>query len=412
LNYFDQVFSLEEPAVYDFPALKQQCERTKWAPELEDVYLECKGMFAGMTSIMSEMKTCLKMAVDTGTNIILPTMPLRDSTNLLEFNKENADAFHPYDQWFDAKHLIEGLGRACPKIKVLHPDQLKPKSKNKVTVKNHWEIDIMTAPGYRQYVSHFWTGRPFKKFFNEQFAKLKESSGQDSKASNPNGITVIKIDALFLLFRITNDPTGGDLKLWNDIGRLIRFLEKPRKIVNLLLGEMNRPYYGVHFRVENDTIWSPLEVQLPQALDALDRAWDTYKKEKTFGGISSNEKPLVYLACGDQVQMQKFIEAGKARGWDVTHKWEMARKASNPEILKGIDELPFDFQGAVDMGMMIQSYFFIGISGSAFSFTVASARDVTGRYRGSSIGDPPLDDEGARNHLFTDSVASSYPCCL
>jgi hypothetical protein len=353
-----------------------------------------------MTSIISEMKVCLKMAIEAGTGIVLPTMPLRDSTNLKEFNLGNSDAYMPYDQWFDADHLKEGLSKACPRMKVLHPDSLSPDQADKLTVKNKWEMDVVNAPGYVRFTSHFWAGNPFKTFFDEEYAKLKE------KSASGNGISVIKINAVFLLFRITDDATGSDLKLWNDLSLLVRFLEKPRKIISQLLTQINRPFYGVHFRVENDTIWSSLEHQLSLDLDALDNAWSMYRKDSAF-----SEKPLVYLACGDEQQMKKFVEEGKARGWEVTHKWELARQSSNPETLQLIDDLAFDFQGAVDMGMMIRSHFFIGISGSAFSSTVANARDVTGRYRGSSLRGR-VDDGGARSHLFNDGSASSYPCCL
>jgi hypothetical protein len=58
----------------------------------------------------------------------------------------------------------------------------------------------------------------------------------------------------------------------------------------------------------------------------------------------------------------------------------------------------------------VQSYFFIGISGSAFSNTVAHARDPIGRYRWSSLEEE--DDGGARTHIVSDGVQSSYPCCL
>jgi len=46
-------------------------------------------------------------------------------------------------------------------------------------------------------------------------------------------------------------------------------------------------------------------------------------------------------------------------------------------------------------------------SGSAFSSTVARARDPIGRYRWSS-----LDDGSARSHLVSDGVQRSYPGCL
>jgi hypothetical protein len=410
VTYIDQVFGAT-PSPYAFPHLSAHCARTEWKEDRKDVYLQCGGMFAGMTSIMSEVKVCLKMAVDAGVNIILPTMPLRSSDNLLVFNNnedESGSAYMPYDQWFDAVHLIEGFKRACPQMKILYPEQLEKGAKEYVEVKREWEINVFDAPGYRAYVSHFWTGRPFKPFFDTEFARLLFFKGKDGTGT---GITAIKMKAIFLIFRITDDPTGGDLKLWNDLGMLVRFLEKPRSIVQSLMAQLNgRPYYGVHFRAENDTIWSSPEHQMGLDLDALDKAWALYKNDK---GINPTQKPLVYLACGDEDQIRKFQQAGKERGWEVTHKWQIARESSNNQIVKEIDALPFDFQGAVDMGMMLQGHFFIGISGSAFSNTVAHARDETGRYRGSSLGELwDGGDGGARSHLFLDGPASSYPCCL
>ncbi|KAH8601075.1 hypothetical protein B0O99DRAFT_607923 [Bisporella sp. PMI_857] len=401
-NYFEQVFALDKPSPYPFPAIKYHCDHAPHRPELDDVYLKCVHMFAGLTSIMSQVKVCLKMALETGTNILLPSMPLRDSKNLKEFNSLNSDAHLTYDQWFDAQHLIEGLQRACPRIKVLHPNQL---GEGKTPVKHDWKIDIRHADGYQQYHSYFWSGRPFKRFFDDEFTILQTTSDSSTPGS---GVTTIEIGSMFLMFRITDDPTGRDLKLWNEFSLLIRFLETPRKITNQLLARMDRPFYGVHFRVENDTIWSSLEHQLKLDLDALDRAWEMFGQSHGLGPATS--KPLVYLACGDSQQVLKFVEAGKVRGWDVTHKWELARADPSGETLTMIDELPFDFQGAVDMGVMVQSHFFIGITGSAFSSSTANARDVTGRYRGSSFTD--FDDQGARNHLFNDGDAESYACCL
>jgi len=138
-------------------------------------------------------------------------------------------------------------------------------------MKHRWAIDVRSAPGYRPFVSHFWTGWSFKAFFDQQYSSLQllGSDGDDSKT----GITVISISSLFLLFRITDDPTGQDLKLWNDLGHLLRFREAPRQIVHQLLEGIKRPFYGVHFRVEADSIWSSLDNQLAVDLDALDRAW-------------------------------------------------------------------------------------------------------------------------------------------
>lgn len=398
LNYFDQVFSVDKPATYDFPALRQQCEHTNW--QGDDVYLECGAMAAGLTSIMSQVKTCFKMAIEAGAGIVLPSMPLRDSKDLNDFNFFNDAAHHTYEKWFDVDHMTQHFTKACPRMRIIHPDQV---NKTMTPVKFKWNIKIGSAPGYKQFEGYFWTGRPFRSFFDQKYKEMQQNAFFDPKTDHDKkGMTVITIDAAFTLFRVTDDPTGHDRELWNDLGYLIRFKEEPRKIIHQVLSQMNnRPFYGVHFRVENDTIWSSLDTQLTRDLDALDSAWTKYGKKGA-------QKPLVYLACGDEEKIEKFVEAGKLRGWEVTHKWALAQ--GNVELTKMINELPFDFQGAVDMGPMILSHFFLGFTGSAFSSTIANARDVTGRYRGSSFS--IWDDGNARTYLFNDGDSKSYPCCL
>jgi hypothetical protein len=397
LNYFDQVFSVNKPAAYDFPGLRQYCASTQWRED--DVYLTCGGTGAGLTSIISELKVCLKMAVETGSNLILPSMPLRDSTDLNEYNMEHPDKFLTFDQWFDADHFVSNMGKACPKMKIIHPKQLET---HEVPVKTRFNVSLAEAKGYHFPDQYFWVGRPFRTFFEEQYTKIEANiTSQDPAANYKNGITVVGVHAAFLLFRITDDPTRRDLALWNDLSLLIRFNQGPRQIIDRVLARMNRPFYGVHFRVEKDAIWSPLEHQLTVDLNSLDAAWTKF-------GQPGAQKPLIYLACGDSHQVEKFVEAGAARGWEVTHKWALAKE--DPETLAMINELAFDFQGAVDFGVMVKSEFFFGITGSAFSATVSNARDATGRYRGSSLS--VHDDGGARTHLTQDIDAQAYPCCL
>ncbi|KAK3986007.1 hypothetical protein QBC44DRAFT_334033 [Cladorrhinum sp. PSN332] len=395
-NYFQQVFSAGRPAPYAYPALKEVCDHAPW--RTDDVYLKCGGMSAGLTSIVSQIKVCLKMALDTGTHLVLPAMPLRDSKDLKDFHFMDGDAYMTYDKWFDAPHLRDVFGKACPKLKIIHPDDMN----KKVPVKHQWSISCGDAWGYRKIHSYFWAGRPFKHFFESKLWELYRKEEAEPTPNAPKkGITVIDIDSEFLLYKITDDPTRRDLRLWNDLSHVVRFLEVPRKITNRVLQKLGpEPFYGVHFRVENDTIWSSLDNQLKVDLDALDKAW------KKYGNKPGQKKPKVYLACGDSHQVERFVEAGKERGWEVTHKWRLA----DEETTKMIDDLPFDFQGAVDMGVMVRSEFFLGITGSAFSSTIANQRDATGRYRGSSF--EVIDDEGARTHLFNDLDADEYACCL
>lgn len=403
-TYFDQVFAIERPAQYNFPAIKAACARTEWKEENKDVYLRCGDMAAGMTSILSQVKVCFKMAVDAGVHIVLPAMPLRDSDDLTEFNFLNESAYMTYDQWFDSEHLISSMARACPQLRIRHPKELDTPA---MPVASEEYMDIATAPGYKWLAGYFWVGRPFKVWFDEELLRIRstaKTNGTRQELSDKKqkpGATIIKIASQFLIYRITDDATGRDLALWNDISHLVRFKEEPRAVTAKILSLINGPFIGLHFRTESDSIWSSFETQLERDLDMLDKVGSRY-------GKADGEKPLVYLACGDESQIIRFTDAAKPRGWTVTSKYDLVK--DDPDTLARINKLPFDFQGAIDMGIMLKSHFFVGLMGSAFSSTIANMRDATGRYRGSSVLFP--DDGNARTHLFNDGDASSYACCL
>lgn len=399
-TYFDQVFAVgTPPTTYTFPAIQAACARTEWREKNADVYLKCGGMSAGMTSILSQVKGCFKMAIDAGINIVLPAMPLRASDDLTNFNILNASAYMTYDEWFDLEQLTTSMASACPKMKIRHPNQMKTPA---MPVANDWSIDISTAPEYEWLAGYFWPGRPFKSWFDGELSRLRSWSNANTYHPAEPGATIIDIASQFLIYRITDDATGRDLALWNDISHLIKFKEAPRVVTAKVLSLMDgRAFFGIHFRVESDNIWAAFETQLERDLDALDKVWSKY-------GAPDRERPLLYLACGDETQIDRFSEVAKPLGWTVASKYHLV--TDKPELLAQLQELPFDFQGAIDYGIMLKSHFFIGITGSAFSSTVANMRDVVGRYRGSSILFP--DDGNARTHLVNDGGAKSYPCCL
>ncbi|KAJ4397471.1 hypothetical protein N0V93_001700 [Gnomoniopsis smithogilvyi] len=411
-TYFDQVFGVETPPLYSFQAIKAACARAEWKEENKDVYLRCGGMSAGMTSIMSQVKVCLKMGIDAGVHIVLPAMPLRDSNDLLNFNLFNDSAYMPYENWFDSEHLTSSMSRACPQMKIKHSKGLGTAN---MLVAHEWTMDVNSAPGFQWLAGYFWVGRPFKVWFDAELSRLRSSSsdksdvetraeGDERAASNSilqQGATIISIASQFLIYRITDDATGRDLALWNDISHLVRFKEPTRVVIAKVLSQIERPFIGIHFRTERDNIWSSFDTQLKRDLDTL----DTLLLQS---GTDPEEKPLLYLACGDQSQIERFRESASQRGWAVTSKYDIVQ--DDTDTLSQLAAMPFDFQGAVDMGIMLKSHFFLGITGSAFSSTIANMRDSTGRYRGSSI--VFQDDGNARTHLFNDGDASGYACCL
>lgn len=419
--YFDQAFSLAPARHYNFPELTRQCERTEWLSEggqLGTIYLQCEGIYLGLTSVISQVKSCFKMALEAGVGVILPNIPLRDADNLLNYNQGNPAADRRFGDWFDVAHLRLVLRQACPQLAVVSPDDLSTAGGD-VQVKRVWPIDEHAARYFRERDGYFWAGKPFKDFFDQSLRALLALPGAlEDFARGPDGtvpadeVTVIGMRADFELFNLVNDATGHERHLWDELGRALRFRPEPRVIVDEMLRELGGgPFFAVHFRGEADNMWASPEEQIQVDLEALDQAWEMTRSERVFKGYGA-ARPPVYLACGDANSIQAFVQAGEARGWNITSKYALA---SN-ETLQSIAALPFDFQAIVDLGILVKSHFFIGIMGSAFSYTIANLRDVTSRYRGSSFD--VADDEGARTHMFPnndrngDLTMERYACCL
>lgn len=436
--YFDQAFSLNPSSEYKYRALRKQCTHTKWLRDNGNgtVYMQCEGIYLGLTSVISQVKSCFKMAIEAGTGVILPNIPLRAADNLLAYNQGNHDAEKPFGAWFDEEHLVETMKGACPGLDIITPRDVEA---GRVKVQNEWTVDIHSARFFRERDGYFWAGKPFGAFFEENLRRLREEhkrpEGEESdttlqgrqgvhsqltrstSAAGAEAATVIGMRADFELFSVINDPTGHDRVFWDDLGRTLRFLPEPRAIVDKMLQQLGdgKPFFSVHFRGEGDNMWAEPAEQILVDLDALDRAWEMYKHDEgvTYAG---GAKPPVYLACGDEGSIQAFAAAGRERGWNVTSKYALAKSMNASETFDMIEALPFDFQAIIDLGLLVKSYFFIGIMGSAFSYTAANLRDPTTRYRGSSFA--VWDDGGARTHLFPnndrygDTTMEKYACCL
>lgn len=419
--YFDQTFSLDPAHHYDFPALTRQCEGTEWISDMGigTMYLQCEGIYLGLTSVISQVKSCFKMAIEAGMGVVLPNIPLRDANNLLNYNQGNHAADRGFGDWFDVAHLRLVMEQACPKLAIRSPEDLSVAGGD-VQVHRSWIIDEHAARYFRERDGYFWVGKPFKEFFDLSLqALLTEPGAQEEFYRNPDGtvseddVTLIAMRADFELFNLVNDATGHERHLWDEIGRALRFRHEPRLIVDEMLQQLESgPFFAVHFRGEADNMWASREEQIVVDLEALDQAWEMVKDEGVFKGYGDSKKPPVYLACGDANSIESFVVAGKEKGWDVTSKYGLASNTT----LKRIAALPFDFQAIVDLGILVKSHFFIGIMGSAFSYTVANVRDATSRYRGSSFD--VADDEGARTHMFAnndrygDLTMERYACCL
>lgn len=398
----DQVWS-ETPIEMELTTLKALCSRTQFKP---NVYLQCTAPYAGLTTIMSQVKVCLRMAIESGTHLVLPAMALRDRDHLTELNKENEEQHRPYGEWFDQDALVHRLTRACPALKIALLDEYK---KPAIQVTQHVALDLLKAPYFDGIGNYAWPGRDWTVWYN---GEMESVIAADALVHGGGGNVVVKTFAPLSFFNVMNDVSGQSLALWNEMNYLIRFKSQPRKIVATLLESLKgesgalMPFYGVHFRTEKDSpdAWTKADVQIERILQTADAAWETYEHDPT-------TRKIIYLACGDAERIAQFEAVANARGWQVFDKYRMARTI-DAGLHQELVSMHFDHQGMIDLGIMLNSEFFIGLTNSAFSFTIAHARDPRGRYAGSALThlhDPV--SKAARTHLFDDGDGH-YPCCL
>lgn len=390
-HFFEQVFALDDAPELDLTALERECAASEWQPNL---YFECYIMDGGLTTLISEIKTCMHMAIELGANLIIPTTPFRVSdADLSVWDDEHRK---PLGMWFEREFLIERMQRACPKM---HVTRLNEKQEPDVRIEHTVAMNYSDAPFQWGFGPYETVNTPWQQWFKDTVAV--ESAGISGnirlQAATPSQF-----------FNVTD--ARHDQRAWFELSHLLRSRIRPRKSIDTIRKHMStdsgvKPYIGVHFRVENDVIdeevWTSPERQITRILETVEQVRLQY-------GYTEEEK-LIYIACGDEHQLNNFKVRAFEQGWTTVDKWSIAA-ADQGDLAQMISELDFDHEAMIDMGMLVMSDFFIGLGASAFSFTIAHDRSPTGRYQGSSLGETG-EVAKARSHLYQDG-GFAYQCCL
>ena len=377
---------------------------------------------------MSQLRVCLRMALEAG--VMMPAIAMRAAHELSNFNMFNKSAIHPFSAWFDEEHFISRLQDACPQMLISDANK-QPLVKMGPKV----GFDLSSAEGYSMFDSWAWSGRTWHQLFwgtggLPQSMQMYEAALMQLGLPAEGGPKLVSIYTPFLFFRVTQDIIGHDQRGWNEFNHLIRFRPASRRIVHQLMEALgNTRFFGVHYRGEKDKIWSSTEVQLDRNLQLAEEAWQIRHQTRSPGGLATTQtrdlRRNIYLACGDENAIKEFKREAARRDWEVLDKDTLAREAdaqlnkpSGVSLIDQINALPFDHQASIDLGLSIVSEFFIGFTGSAFSWTAANARDPLGRYRRPTLS-RSWDEDAllAGSHLFNDgetlsipAVSSSLPC--
>lgn len=376
-----------EAAFVSWP-LARVCNEATWQPGL--VFI-CDINTGGIGNIRGYILTCMRYAIAAGApGLVLPRIRERSSHNISEL----VGTLNNFTYFFDAAHFRNGLRTACPQITLYDTDEAIPYARKEQFVRpappnpDPPPANSSRTPALKPRSPFPEFIRP-KGFFNRSFCDVRDLNRQtdlfglkfrqwvDMTAKDfllppvdPQHPRIIHLHwGVQLEWPIWHDGPefantfGGLLRLRPDILALgKRTAEAMRAWAAARAPWGSAPgYAGVHLRTENDILAHWLRYD-DQATAYLER-------------ISTLNLKAVFLATGNQTEAAKFAEQAKKEiGVAVVSKHDLL-PTSSPDR-KALDALTWDQQALVDYIVLLESAYFLGVSPSSFSMSVALKRHL------------------------------------
>jgi hypothetical protein len=218
-------------------SLSHLCDKTKWT---EGLWLHCHSycgenktsVCGGLNNARNRIQTCLRLAIDIGAGVIIPSVTWRNEDNLANTNFSTSCA----DKFFNMKYLQESLVRSCPELKIRLCDDRSG-------------IKHIISTRERGYMQAPFTSGTFMTFIE---TALEIAGLQKDHISAENSAVVSYGDTLIAW----NYESSGELGTIRKA--LFKTIKFSQPLLNLgsqiysssTLQEGN--YIGVHFRGESD----------------------------------------------------------------------------------------------------------------------------------------------------------------
>lgn len=336
-------------------ALRSLCETTTFQPGL---YLQCHSwcgpnstsICGGLNNARNRIQTCLRLALDLGSGIILPTVQShRNAENLVDYSDTTDNTLCP-DVYWDIENLLQEMSSACPELKVRQCGDVSGIDEDRIIQ--------MKKREHGDASHHIGT---FKATVNEHLESLSLSSiSADSPVAVGFGDTIYA-------YNYTYD---SEQALQKELFRTLRYNRKLLDIGSRLRysPELRDGYIGIHFRGESD--W-------PQSFGSRKDQMNFFTQEielaSTAQGAAEGIK-TIYMSCGDEAAISTFREPLSALGYRVYDKWNLASSLSDPSLI--LEETEFDIIAIIDYAVLVEAALFLGVWMSTFSQTIAYARTV------------------------------------
>lgn len=344
--------------------LARVCKETTWTPGL--VFI-CNNNSGGIGNIRNYILTCLRYAIEAGaTGLVMPEIRTRSVESLSDLMKE----YRELDYFFDSDHFRTGLTTHCPQITIYNqtwdiPNIQQPVRPHKITPRN---FGLRGGCDKRDLNRH---GDLFGVRFHEW---LLESPTQRTlppiSQSHPRAIRLswgVQWD--WPVYRDGPEfvaTYGGLLKFRSDILELGKSVTAAMRKFAVISGQPkgsngDTRFVGFHLRTENDAL-----ARWPN----FDNQTAAYLRESSHRGFKAG-----YLATGNATEASKFTSEAKSQyQTQVITKHDLLK--DYPEYLDALQALSWDQQALIDYLVLLGSDYFLGVSPSSFSMTVALKRNL------------------------------------
>ncbi|CAK7225861.1 hypothetical protein SCUCBS95973_006005 [Sporothrix curviconia] len=348
--------------------LARLCRETRWTP---GIVFACNNNSGGIGNIRNFVLTCVRYAIAAGaTGLVLPQIETRSEHDLAHL----FGGRKPFAHFFDTAHFRASLQEACPFLRVYDSIEAIPH-----LIEPRAEPLHPKALGLRGGCDERDLNRHTDRFRDEFDAMVTQSAAEFALPA----VAELHPRLLQPIWGVQWEwPVAKDgPALTNTFGGLLRFQRDILELGQEMAAAMMRKttaeseskqerkpkhepkpklFAGVHLRTESDALpfWPPFATQTREFLRSL-----TLKKLLA-----------VYLATGNATEASRFRERAEEQGVRVWTKDDLVR--DQPVLQQRLRALTWDQQALVDFVVLLRCDYFLGVSPSSFSMTIAAKRHL------------------------------------
>jgi hypothetical protein len=331
-----------------FNGLLDLCKQTDWT---DGLWLHCNSncgndgdgtsICGGLNNARNRIQTCIRLAIDTGSGIIIPSVTTRDENDLVNTDDNTVCA----DFFWDMEYLQKALAEQCPQLQIR-------------LCGSRTGITTIIEPEFRTYLSAPHYNTTFRALVTAEL-ETNNVTFADVTSYTP---AVISYGDTYIGF---NYQAADELStIRKALFKVLRFNEELLELSSQVLKskELHEgAFIGVHLRGEND--W-------PGGFGAIEDQMRTYTAEIR----DIKDIKTVYVSCGDSTAIQRFRDILVPYGYIVHDKWTLLTDLK--ETLNKVESLSFDQKGIVEYQVLVEARFFLGVIMSSMSSLIAFARTV------------------------------------